>query len=441
LSRISARQRDAINEGIGVILGCIADDYTGASDLANTLTKGGLRTVQTIGTPDASLSLPDVDAVVVSLKIRSVDADSAIAAARAADQWLRRHGAAHVIYKICSTFDSTDKGNIGPVTEALAADCAAAVTLVSPAFPETGRTVYLGHLFVGSVPLNESPLKDHPLNPMHDANLVRVLGRQSRGKIGLIDLHTVALGSDAVRHRLVELQASGHSAAIADAVFERDLETIAEMALETPLSTGASGFGLGLARALIKAGRVARSAVDVSDATRPVGGLTAVVAGSCSTATLTQISAASQLMPVLRLDPEKLIEGNTEIEAAIGWARENIGKGPILIAASAPPATVAQIQAKYGRDRSGHAIEAAIASIGSALIELGVKRMVIAGGETAGAAVDQLAIPAFLIGPEIAPGVPILRSLGNRQGALLMALKSGNFGGPNFFAEALALMR
>jgi uncharacterized protein YgbK (DUF1537 family) len=424
-----------------VILGCIADDYTGAADLANSLTKSGLRTVQTIGRPDASLSLPDVDAMVVSLKIRSIDAESAIAAARSADQWLRQRGAAHVIYKICSTFDSTDKGNIGPITEALAGDNAAAMTLISPAFPETGRTVYSGHLFVGSVPLDESPLKDHPLNPMHDANLVRVLGRQSRGKIGLVDLPTVAAGSDAVRRRLVELRASGHSAAVADAVFERDLETIAAVALETPLSTGASGLGLGLARVLIKTGKVAPAAADFSAASHPVGGFTAVIAGSCSAATLEQIAAASQLMPVLRLDPAKLIEANTEIESTLRWARENLGKGAILIAASAPPETVAEIQAQYGRDRSGHAIEAAIASIGSALVELGVRRMIIAGGETAGAAVDQLAIPAFLIGPEIAPGVPILRSLGNRQGALLMALKSGNFGGPDFFAEALALMR
>jgi uncharacterized protein YgbK (DUF1537 family) len=423
-----------------MILGCIADDYTGASDLANTLTKNGLRTVQTIGTPAAALSLPDVDAVVVSLKIRSIGAEHAITAARGADEWLRRHGAVHVLYKICSTFDSTDKGNIGPVTEALATDSGATVPLISPAFPETARTVYLGHLFVGSVPLNESPLQDHPLNPMHDANLVRVLGRQSQGKIGLVDLPTVAAGSDAVRRRLLELQASCHSAAIADAVFERDLETIAAVALETPLSTGASGLGLGLARGLIKTGKVTPAAADFAGATRPVGGFSAVLAGSCSAATLKQIAAASQSMPVLRLDSAKLIEGNAEIEAAIGWAGENIGKGAILIAASAPPETVAQIQAQYGRERSGHAIETAIASIGSALVESGVKRMVVAGGETAGAVVDQLAIPAFLIGPEIAPGVPLLRSLGNRQGALLMALKSGNFGGPDFFAHALALM-
>ncbi|RVO89756.1 four-carbon acid sugar kinase family protein, partial [Sinorhizobium meliloti] len=207
-----------------ILLGSIADDYTGASDLANTLTKNGLRTVQTVGIPDPSLALPDVDAVVVSLKIRSVAAKDAVAAALEAESWLRGRGAGHVLYKICSTFDSTDLGNIGPVTEALLSVSGGHIALVTPAFPETGRTVYLGHLFVNGQPLDESPLKDHPLNPMRDANLARVLTRQSRGKVGLIDLPTVTDGADAVRARLDRLRAEGAAAAIADAVFERDLE-------------------------------------------------------------------------------------------------------------------------------------------------------------------------------------------------------------------------
>lgn len=173
-----------------ILLGSIADDYTGASDLANTLTKNGLRTVQTVGIPDPSLALPDVDAVVISLKIRSVAAEEAVAAALKAESWLRGRGAIHVLYKICSTFDSTDLGNIGPVTEALLSVSSGDIALVTPAFPETGRTVYLGHLFVNGQPLDESPLKDHPLNPMGDANLVRVLARQSRNRSGLVDLPT-----------------------------------------------------------------------------------------------------------------------------------------------------------------------------------------------------------------------------------------------------------
>ncbi|CAN7483905.1 four-carbon acid sugar kinase family protein [Pararhizobium sp. LjRoot235] len=423
-----------------ILLGSIADDYTGASDLANTLTRNGLRTVQTVGIPDSSLALPDVDAVVVSLKIRSVAAADAVAAATQADRWLRERGATHVLYKICSTFDSTDAGNIGPVTEALSAAAGGGLVLATPAFPETGRTVYLGHLFVGGQPLNESPLKDHPLNPMHDANLVRVLARQSQGAIGLVDLAAVAAGPGAVKARLDALREAGVTAAIADAIFERDLETLGEIALETAVSTGASGLGLGLARALVRSGQVPSGAANTADAIRPVGGLSAIVAGSCSRATLRQLEVAERSMPVLRLDPEKLLAGPDEISAAISWAGDRISAGPVVVAASASPETVSRLQSQYGREASGHAIEAATSIIAAELVARGVRRLVIAGGETSGAAVDRLAIPAFLIGPEIAPGVPVLRTVGNAQGDMLLALKSGNFGGEDFFTAALAMM-
>ncbi|MBW9064122.1 four-carbon acid sugar kinase family protein [Rhizobium herbae] len=425
---------------MAILLGSIADDYTGASDLANTLTKNGLRTVQTVGIPDPSLSLPDVDAVVVSLKIRSVAAADAVAAATKAERWLRGRGAAHVLYKICSTFDSTDAGNIGPVTEALSEAAGGGLVLVTPAFPETGRTVYLGHLFVGGQPLNESPLKDHPLNPMHDANLVRVMARQSRGEVGLVDLASIGAGADAVRARLEALRAAGVRSAIADAVFERDLETLGAIALETPVSTGASGLGLGLARALVRSGRVSSAVATTADAIRPVGGLSAIVAGSCSRATLQQLEVAERSMPVLRLDPEKLLAGPDEIARAISWAGDRISAGPVVVAASAAPETVSRLQAQYGRDASGHAIETATSIIAAELVARGVRRLVVAGGETSGAAVDRLAIPAFLIGPEIAPGVPVLRTVGNAQGDMLLALKSGNFGGEDFFTAALAMM-
>ncbi|MBY5368608.1 3-oxo-tetronate kinase [Rhizobium leguminosarum] len=425
---------------MAILLGSIADDYTGASDLANTLTKNGLRTVQTVGIPDPSLALPDVDAVVVSLKIRSVPASDAVAAAASAERWLRRRGAGHVLYKICSTFDSTDAGNIGPVTEALSEAAGGGLVLVTPAFPETGRTVYLGHLFVGGQPLNESPLKDHPLNPMHDANLVRVLTRQSRNAVGLIDLTTITAGPGAVKARLDSFRSAGVTAVIADAIFERDLETLGEVALETPVSTGASGLGLGLARALVRSGRISSGGATTADAIRPVGGLSAIVAGSCSKATLHQLDIAERSMPVLRLDPERLLAGSDEIAAAISWAGDRISSGPVVIAASAAPETVSRLQSLYGREASGHTIETATSIITAELVERGVRRLVVAGGETSGAAVDRLAIPAFLIGPEIAPGVPVLRTVGNAQGDMLLALKSGNFGGEDFFTAALAMM-
>jgi uncharacterized protein YgbK (DUF1537 family) len=425
---------------VTLALGCIADDYTGASDLANTLTRCGLRTVQTIGVPSDDLALPEVDAVVVSLKSRSIEAGLAVTKSRAAERWIRGRGASHVLFKICSTFDSTDAGNIGPVMDALRADSGDAIVLVTPAFPETGRTVYQGNLFVGAVPLNESPLKDHPLNPMHDSSLVRVLARQSKTKVGLVDLAVVTRGPDAVRAHLADLAAKGFGAAIADAVFERDLETIGTVALDHRVSVGASGIGLGLARALVASGRAqANAATDISD--KSIGGPAACLAGSCSQATLQQIAKAEQAMPVLHLDPEQVVAGKDEAQRALAWAKERLSKGPILIASSSTPDQVAALQARHGRDAAGHAIEQAMADIAEGLVQAGVRRLVVAGGETSGAVVDRLGIPGFLVGPEIAAGVPVLRAVGAKDGEMLLALKSGNFGGPEFFGDALKLMR
>ena len=317
-------------------LGCIADDYTGASDLANTLTRQGLRTVQTIGVPSDDLALPEVDAVVVSLKSRSIEAGLAVQRSRAAEAWLRGRGADHVLFKICSTFDSTDAGNIGPVMDALRVDSGDSIVLVTPAFPETGRTVYMGNLFVGSVPLNESPLKDHPLNPMHDSNLVRVLARQSRNKIALVALADIARGPDAVRARLADFAAQGFGAAIADAVFDRDLETIGQVALDHRLSVGASGIGLGVARALVASGRVKPNA-ESTTAEAPIGGPAACLAGSCSQATLQQIASAEAVMAVLHLDPDQVVAGSGEARRALAWARDRLKQGPVLIASSSTP--------------------------------------------------------------------------------------------------------
>jgi uncharacterized protein YgbK (DUF1537 family) len=416
-------------------LGCLADDYTGASDLANTLTRNGLRTVQTIGVPDGTLLLDGVDAVVVSLKSRSAPAAAATAAARAAEHWLRAQGASHVMFKICSTFDSTDAGNIGPVTNALRG---AAPVLVTPAFPATGRTVYQGHLFVHSTPLHESPLKDHPLNPMRDSNLVRVLARQSGGTdIGLIAEATVAAGAEAILARQAELARAGVPVSIIDAVFERDLEAIGLAALEQPLSVGASGLGLGLARALVANGRAAGI---IAESASPVGGHAACLVGSCSQASLEQIARAGEKMPVLRLDAESLFESSDAIEHAIAWAASHLQAGPVLIASSSVPEQVAAVQARHGGELSGRIVEQSMASIAAGLVQYGVRRLAIGGGETSGAIVDRLAIPAFAVGPEIAPGVPLLRGIGPGP-AMLMALKSGNFGGPDFFSRAIGMMR
>jgi uncharacterized protein YgbK (DUF1537 family) len=428
---------------MALALGCIADDYTGASDLANTLTRAGLRTAQTIGIPPASFRCEEFDAIVVALKSRSIPSADAVRLVRAAHGWLKDRGAERILFKICSTFDSTDEGNIGPVTDALREDIHGdrpGVILVTPAFPETGRTVYMGHLFVGAVPLHESPLKDHPLNPMRDSNLVRVLHRQSQSRIGLISRAVVAKGAAAVRSELTELARAGIGAAIVDAVSDADLETIGTVAAEQPLTTGASGLGLGIARALVATGRVKPHPEQTDAAMRPVGGFIAILAGSCSQATLQQIAAAEQVMPVLRLDSARLLEGAGETERAVAYAAERLGQGPVIIASSAEPDQVAATQMRHGREIAGHRIEQAMAEIATRLVEIGVRRLVVAGGETSGAVVDRLGLRAFIVGPEVAPGVPLLRTTGTEGEDMLVVLKSGNFGGSNFFSKAVALM-
>jgi len=420
---------------MGILLGSIADDYTGASDLANTLTKAGLRTIQTIGVPREDLPTSDVDAVVVSLKSRAIDPAEAVLKARQGDRWLRAHGAKHVLFKVCSTFDSTDAGNIGPVMDALRFDAGNETVVVTPAFPEAGRTVYSGNLFVGDVPLNESPLKDHPLNPMRDANLVRVLSRQSHSKVGLVHFATVAQGVEAIRSRLERFTREGVGAAIVDAVQEKDLEPIALAALDAKLSVGASGLGLGLARVLAPPNVQTRPRLTVFD--KPVGGPAVCLAGSCSRVTLAQIAEAETRMPVLRLSAEKLIQSATEAERAIAWAVTNLESHSVLISTGVTPADLEVLQFRYGATASGKAIEEGLATIAESLARQGVRRMIVAGGETSGAIVDRLMIKGFFVGEEIASGVPILRSMGAPFPDLAMALKSGNFGGLDFFERAL----
>jgi uncharacterized protein YgbK (DUF1537 family) len=316
-------------------------------------------------------------------------------------------------------------------------DGGVAIALVTPSFPETGRSVFQGNLFVGEIPLNESPMKDHPLNPMRDASLVRVLARQSKRPVGLIPIAIVAKGTKAVSDRLDALAAEGKGAAIADAIFDSDLETLGRAALGHRVSCGASGLGLGLARALVADDGAARAA---NAAAEKVGGLVACLSGSCSQATLAQMEAAEALMPVRRLNVEKLLDNGSELEAALSWASERVAAGPVLIASSAAPEAVRALQARHGVERTSQIIESAMATLADALVARGVRRLIVSGGETSGAVVDHLGLKAFQIEQEIAPGVPVLRTLGRTE-PMLLALKSGNFGGKDFFARALDLMR
>ena len=415
-----------------MILGCIADDFTGATDLANTLTRRGMLTVQTIGIPDGPP--PEADAVVVALKSRTIPAAEAVAQSLAACRWLTAHGAKQIFFKYCSTFDSTDQGNIGPVADALLAELKADFTIACPAFPENGRTIYLGHLFVGTELLSDSAMKNHPLTPMRDANLVRVLGRQSAHKVGLVPYRTVKQGAPAIAEAYAALQAQGIRHAIVDALEDRDLEHIGAASSALALLTGGSGLAIGLPQNYRTARLIPRREAPVELAT--VGGPGVVLSGSCSAATLGQVERFAATHAARAIDPEALANDRDKTVATLlAWATEKLKNGPTLIYASAPPDKVAAAQARFGREQAGAMIEHAIAGIASELAARGVRRFVIAGGETSGAVVSALGVQALQIGRQIAPGVPACLSHGSTPYAL--ALKSGNFGGPDFFAEAL----
>ncbi|MBM3518668.1 MAG: four-carbon acid sugar kinase family protein [Alphaproteobacteria bacterium] len=419
---------------MSVLLGCIADDSTGATDLANTLVKQGMRTVQLIGVPDSARP-PDSDAVVVALKTRTCSPAEAVARSRAALSWLKRAGSRQFFFKYCSTFDSTAQGNIGPVAEALMADLGGGVTIACPAFPTNGRTVYNGYLFVGEVLLSESPMRHHPLTPMTDANLVRVLQAQSAGAVGLVPRPVVARGAEAVVTALAVQADGGHYCAVVDAIDDGDLLTIGEACRDLTLVTGGSGVATGLPENFRRRRLLREQAATPLPTAR---GAAAVLSGSCSAATLEQVRRMGEQTPAFMIDPLVLAARPDIVDAAIAWARPRLAGGPLLIYASAPPEQVARVQAELGRERAGALVERAIAAIARELVGAGVRRLVVAGGETAGAVLAALGVRGLRIGPEIDPGVPWTESIG--EPPLALALKSGNFGGPDFFAKALRML-
>ena len=429
-------RRGGRRRGTGFLLGAIADDLTGATDLCNTLVAGGMRTVQVIGVPGGETPVPDADAVVVALKSRTVAPAKAVRESRAALAWLREGGARQIVFKYCSTFDSTPRGNIGPVADALLDALGADLTIACPAFPTNGRTVYKGHLFVGDVLLEHSGMRDHPLTPMRNSDLVAVLGAQTPRPVGLVEHATVRRGADAVRAALDGLREAGTRHAVVDAITDADLVAIGTACADLPLITGGSGVATGLP-ANFRAGGLLAEAGEA--ATLPAAsGLAAVIAGSCSPATLGQIEAMAASRPAFFVDAEALAARKRVAAEALAWAGPRLADGPVLIYASAPPARVRRIQKRLGADKAGAMIERCLARIARGLVDAGVGRLVVAGGETAGAVVGALGVNALRIGAEIDPGVPWTMSVGEPR--LHLALKSGNFGGPDFFTRAFAVL-
>jgi uncharacterized protein YgbK (DUF1537 family) len=425
---------------MSVVLGAIADDFTGATDLCNTLVRHGMKAVQLIDVPRGSAPIPDAEAVVIALKSRTIPAGEAVAMSLDALAWLRQAGARQILFKFCSTFDSTDAGNIGPVAEALLDALGSGFTLYCPAFPEAGRTIFKGYLFVGDVLLSESGMKDHPLTPMRDPSLVRVLQRQSRGKVGLVEHRTVAQGSQAIAAAFAALKQDGFRHAVVDAIADRDLEAIGEAAQDFALITGGSGIALGLPENFRRRGLIGDGGG--ADVLPRIGGTAAVLSGSCSQATLGQVAYMRERAPTFVIDPLAAAAGQNMAEAALSWASDKLGDQPILLAATAPPDQVAAAQEKLGRERAGALIEGVMAEIARGLVARGVRRLVVAGGETAGAVVQALGVTGLRIGRQIDPGVPWTVSLPGNLGepALALALKSGNFGAPDFFLRAFAAL-
>jgi 3-dehydrotetronate 4-kinase len=416
-----------------MLLGCIADDLTGATDLALMLTRAGMRTVQVMGVPDASADFEGFDAVVVALKSRTNPASEAVAwSLQAADVLLAR-GAKQIFFKYCSTFDSTEKGNIGPVAEALLEKLGGGIALACPAFPANKRSIYMGNLFVGDVLLAESPMKDHPLTPMRDSNLVRVLQSQTKLPVGLIPFATVDQGRAAIADAFRTLSAAGKRLCIVDAITDQHLMEIGAAAADHKLITGGSGVAMGLPANFIAQGLM-KASTGIKRMAAPKG-RQLIISGSCSEATRSQVKAAiAARIPAFEVDARAIGQGKLSADEIVSWAKKQPASGPILIYSSADPVRVAEIQKEFGRDEAGAMVERVLAAAAKALCADGFKRVIVAGGETSGAVVGALGVGAIEIGPEISPGVPWTLSRDGQP--LALALKSGNFGGPDFFLSA-----
>jgi uncharacterized protein YgbK (DUF1537 family) len=415
-------------------LGCIADDFTGATDLANNLVRAGMRVTQTIGVPPGPLQ-GEADAVVVALKSRTIAAAEAVQQSLAALRWLQANGAEQIYFKYCSTFDSTREGNIGPVTEALMEALGTTFTIATPAFPDNKRTVFKGHLFVGDVLLNESGMQNHPLTPMTDPNLVRVLQAQCRRKVGLIDHKVVGQSAQAIRERIAALQAEGVAIAIVDGVSNDDLLRLGPALKDMPLVTAGSGVAIALPANFGIAPSSQASQLP------PACGLQAVVSGSCSLATNQQVLEYIRSgRPALGIDPLRIAAGDDVAGQVLAWAEPLLPQGPVLVYSTAEAGAVRAVQGKLGVEEAGAMVERTIAAIARGLVERGVRQLLVAGGETSGACVQALGVTQMQIGPQIDPGVPWCYATGSGSG-LHIALKSGNFGTPDFFSKAFGMLQ
>ncbi|MCA3563363.1 MAG: four-carbon acid sugar kinase family protein [Methylocystis sp.] len=413
-----------------MLLGCIADDFTGASDLANTLAKGGMATTQFVGVP-AHAAAAECEAGVISLKSRTIPPDDAVRQSLQALDWLQAQGCRQILFKYCSTFDSTPKGNIGPVAEALLKRLGG-VAVVCPVFPATGRTLFNGHLFVNGQLLSDTGMRDHPLTPMTDPDIRRWLRLQTKGEVGAVPYAVVRQGAEAIRTALAREGASGRRLVVTDAIADEDLIAIGAAVDDQPLITGGSGIALGLPANYKIANLLSGRGTEFTGS----AGKAAALSGSCSTQSLAQVEAFAKRHPVLGLLPDAVMDGSMDVDRALQWMMDRIDTMP-MVYSSAYPKSVKAAQAKFGQAVLAEAFETFLGRLAVRLVDAGVTRLVIGGGETSGAVVTALGAKAFMIGPEIDPGVPALAIAGS---PVRIALKSGNFGSLDFYEKAARVL-
>lgn len=413
-------------------LGVIADDFTGATDIASFLVNYGMSTIQLNGVPQDSLTLDnDVDAVVISLKSRSCPVNEAVEQSVAALKWLQQQGCKQFYFKYCSTFDSTSKGNIGPVTDALLDALDEKLTIISPALPVNGRTIYQGYLFVMAQLLSDSGMRHHPINPMTDSSLIRLMESQSKGKCGLIPFNIIESGANAVSAKLDELKNAGYRYVVLDTLTEKHLLTQGEAVRDMKLVTGGSGLAIGLAKQWAKPGVDSQQA---QKAGQPQGDKSVILSGSCSVMTNKQVAAYQNQAPSFALDIEKCLIDDNYINIVNQWVIDNSSQSLApLVYATTSPENLASIQNKWGIEKTSIAVESFFANLAKRLVDQGYNKIITAGGETSSIIVQTLSISGFHIGPTIAPGVPWVRAIDK---PLSLSLKSGNFGDETFFIKA-----
>jgi len=409
-----------------MILGCIADDFTGAADFASILSGQGMCT--SLVTSVADIEGIRADAGVVALKTRSISMTDAVLQSLEAVRALRAAGCEQFYFKYCSTFDSTMEGNIGPVAEALLLELDTQKAVVCPAFPANGRTIFLGHLFVGDRLLAESSMRNHPVTPMTDSDIRRWLARQCSGSVSHIPHQIIAAGDAAISEAL---EAAPDGLVVCDAVVDDNLRAIGRAAKDMRLITGGSALALGLPDNYRAMGKLAKGSAVFETQDGPA----ILLAGSCSTATNAQVDRYKRENPAFAIDGKALLAGYPVLEYADAFAREHLHKAPLIYSTITPDA-VASDRKRADFGAASAAIERIMADLALRAIERGVKRFVVAGGETSGAVVEALQPGAMIVGPDVAPGVPLLSG-----GGIGFALKSGNFGDEHFFEKALKMMK